>query len=242
MRLPAVLSSCYERIMPNTVHRDLTASDLEHDGQDRIAMRMRIILPHWKWRIVWDWFVILLVLYNAVSIPLAIGFEHAVPHGIRAWNYIVDCVFILDIFINFRTAFVRADCELEMDFKLIARRYLHGQFCIDFVASVPIDWFITTGASNAIGAVKIPRLLRLFRLIKYFDKFAGARAVSPPSPSPLPCKKNVPHARLAGSSAFSSSRACSCSSRIGSAASGGKLVGLRGYLDGSSSRRWLTCS
>ena len=46
MRLPAVLSNCYERIMPNSVHRDPSASDLQHDGRDRIAMRMRIILPH----------------------------------------------------------------------------------------------------------------------------------------------------------------------------------------------------
>ena len=91
------------------------------------------------------------------------------------WDYIVDCIFILDVVVNFRTGFLMGDGEIELDSKKVAKRYIKGQFIIDFFASLPIDWFLVGGQASALGAVKLPRLLRLFRLIKKFDKFASAR-------------------------------------------------------------------
>ena len=42
----------------------------DYEGYEVIAKRMHIILPSSWFRAVWDWILILLVLYNLVSIPL----------------------------------------------------------------------------------------------------------------------------------------------------------------------------
>ena len=47
----------------------------DFEGVESIARRMRIILPTSTFRARWDWWIIVLVVYNAVSIPLEIGFE-----------------------------------------------------------------------------------------------------------------------------------------------------------------------
>ena len=86
----------------------------------------------------------------------------------------VDICFIIDIVFNFRTAFYDKQGKLELDHKLISRNYLRSWFFIDLIASVPTDWFNT--GTGAIGAAKMPRLLRLGRLLKKFDQFAAASA------------------------------------------------------------------
>jgi hypothetical protein len=42
----------------------------DYEGYELIARRMWIILPSSWFRASWDWFLILLVLYNLVSIPI----------------------------------------------------------------------------------------------------------------------------------------------------------------------------
>ena len=79
-------------------------SELDFEGLSTIARRKRIILPTSTFRGFWDWFIIVLVLYNAVSIPLEIGFETSTPLAQQVVDVFVDVFFITDIVINFRTA------------------------------------------------------------------------------------------------------------------------------------------
>ncbi len=57
-------------------------------------------------------------------------------------------------------------------------------FFIDLIASIPFDiivlWFVTNISSNgliALGLLRTPRLLRLGRLLRYFDRMKGANIV-----------------------------------------------------------------
>ena len=147
----------------------------DFEGVESIARRMRIILPTSTFRARWDWWIIVLVVYNAVSIPLEIGFETVTHPAQFAVDVVVDLFFISDIIINFRTAYHKDDGELQLDTRAIALSYARSWFVLDLVASVPIDWFLPNSAG--IGVAKIPRLLRLFRLMKKFDKLASARAL-----------------------------------------------------------------
>ena len=133
-------------------------SERDFEGLSTIARRKRIILPTSTFRGFWDWFIIVLVLYNAVSIPLEIGFETSTPLAQQVVDVFVDVFFITDIVINFRTAYYRIDGELELDAKAISINYARGWFFLDLVASLPIDWFLPNSAG--IGVAKIPRLLR----------------------------------------------------------------------------------
>ena len=150
-------------------------SERDFEGLSTIARRKRIILPTSTFRGFWDWFIIVLVLYNAVSIPLEIGFETSTPLAQQVVDVVVDVFFITDIMINFRTAYHKDDGELQLDARAISINYARGWFFLDLVASLPIDWFLPNSAG--IGVAKIPRLLRLFRLMKKFDKLASARAL-----------------------------------------------------------------
>ena len=102
------------------------------------------------------------------------------PSDVRAplWtDILVDVCFIFDVGINFRTAYYNAEGDLEMDARDIARHYAHGWLAADLIASVPFDWFMDTGGTNRIS--KIPRLLRIGRLVKRLDNFLDARMMRP---------------------------------------------------------------
>ena len=80
----------------------------DYESYEVIAWRMRVILPTTWFRVLWDWILIGLVLYNLVSIPLEICLlvGKAIPPGVRALNIMVDAFFIFDLYFNFRTAFI----------------------------------------------------------------------------------------------------------------------------------------
>ena len=62
-----------------------------------------------------------------------------------------------------------------LDKKVIARAYLKFWFPIDLISTIPFEIFAGDNA-NAIGILKLPRLLRLGRLAKKFEKLAAAKA------------------------------------------------------------------
>lgn len=51
----------------------------------------------------------------------------------------VDTVFIIDIFVNFMSAYEQDNGNIEMRPRKIAINYLTGFFIIDFLASFPMD-------------------------------------------------------------------------------------------------------
>lgn len=57
-------------------------------------------------------------------------------------DYIVDLIFLLDIFITFRTCIIDENgVELNTPME-IAIHYIKGQFTIDLLATVPLDLII----------------------------------------------------------------------------------------------------
>ena len=94
-------------------------------------------------------------------------------------DYLIDVYFLFDMVLSFRTTYHNEDNELVLDVKLIRRRYLRSWFAIDLVAIIPFELLAYAGAGSAddlgvLGVTKLPRLLRLGRVLKKLDKFAGA--------------------------------------------------------------------
>ena len=59
-------------------------------------------------------------------------------------DYVVDLIFLLDIFITFRTCIIDANgVELNTPIE-IAIYYMKGQFIIDLLATIPLDVIIHT--------------------------------------------------------------------------------------------------
>jgi CRP-like cAMP-binding protein len=128
-----------------------------------------IILPTEEWKVAWDFFVGILILYSVTVVPFRIGF-HITPDlkGV-IFDYIVDIMFGIDMILTFLTAYEQ-EGKLVRHHDLIAINYLKTWFVIDFVSTFPFDQIIPAivkgAASGTLRSIKLIRALRLFRLLK----------------------------------------------------------------------------
>lgn len=83
-------------------------------------------------RRAWEIFIMVLVLYNAVSVPLDVSYGMPSQGNIVMYlDYAIDLMFAIDIFATFRTAYIDDQGRLERDTGKIAKRYLKMWFWID---------------------------------------------------------------------------------------------------------------
>ncbi|XP_060052793.1 potassium voltage-gated channel subfamily H member 2 isoform X2 [Erinaceus europaeus] len=144
------------------------------------------ILHYSPFKAVWDWLILLLVIYTAVFTPYSAAFllkeaEDAPPapdcgyacQPLAVVDLIVDIMFIVDILINFRTTYVNANEEVVSHPGRIAVHYFKGWFLIDMVAAIPFDLLIFgSGSEELIGLLKTARLLRLVRVARKLDRYS----------------------------------------------------------------------
>ena len=100
-----------------------------------------------------------MVIFTAIQIPFYAAFEQRdfmldliqehKYHWMLFLSLIVDCMFFLDILINFRTTYLQsASDELVTDPVKLAIHYAKTWFTIDLLAAIPFDWIITLGGSS----------------------------------------------------------------------------------------------
>ncbi|XP_062853794.1 potassium voltage-gated channel subfamily H member 7 [Trichomycterus rosablanca] len=146
------------------------------------------ILHYSPFKAVWDWLILLLVIYTAIFTPYSAAFLLNDPgeERRRACGYscnplnvidlIVDIMFIVDILINFRTTYVNINEEVVSHPAKIAVHYFKGWFLIDMVAAIPFDLLIFGSGSEEtttlIGLLKTARLLRLVRVARKLDRYS----------------------------------------------------------------------
>ncbi|XP_051008096.1 potassium voltage-gated channel subfamily H member 2 isoform X1 [Acomys russatus] len=144
------------------------------------------ILHYSPFKAVWDWLILLLVIYTAVFTPYSAAFllketedgPQAPDCGyacqpLAVVDLIVDIMFIVDILINFRTTYVNANEEVVSHPGRIAVHYFKGWFLIDMVAAIPFDLLIFgSGSEELIGLLKTARLLRLVRVARKLDRYS----------------------------------------------------------------------
>lgn len=144
------------------------------------------ILHYSPFKAVWDWLILLLVIYTAVFTPYSAAFllketedgPQAPDCGyacqpLAVVDLLVDIMFIVDILINFRTTYVNANEEVVSHPGRIAVHYFKGWFLIDMVAAIPFDLLIFgSGSEELIGLLKTARLLRLVRVARKLDRYS----------------------------------------------------------------------
>ncbi|KAB0379436.1 hypothetical protein FD755_007220, partial [Muntiacus reevesi] len=120
------------------------------------------ILHYSPFKAVWDWLILLLVIYTAIFTPYSAAFllNDREEQKRRECGYscsplnvvdlIVDIMFIIDILINFRTTYVNQNEEVVSDPAKIAIHYFKGWFLIDMVAAIPFDLLIFGSGSDEV--------------------------------------------------------------------------------------------
>lgn len=121
------------------------------------------ILHYSPFKAVWDWLILLLVIYTAIFTPYSAAFllNDSEERKRRECGYscsplnvvdlIVDIMFIIDILINFRTTYVNQNEEVVSDPAKIAIHYFKGWFLIDMVAAIPFDLLIFGSGSEEVS-------------------------------------------------------------------------------------------
>ncbi|XP_070497645.1 voltage-gated inwardly rectifying potassium channel KCNH6 isoform X5 [Chironomus tepperi] len=148
------------------------------------------ILHYSPFKAVWDWIILILVMYTAIFTPYVAAFLLNEPNldstrkrkasyaddPIVIVDLIVDVTFVIDILINFRTTFVNGQDEVVSHPGRIAIHYLTGWFLIDLVAAIPFDLLLvgsdTDETTTLIGLLKTARLLRLVRVARKIDRYS----------------------------------------------------------------------
>nr|KAG5691560.1 hypothetical protein BaRGS_020935 [Batillaria attramentaria] len=152
-----------------------------------------IILHYSPFKAVWDWVILLLVLYTAVFTPYSAAFllnEEEIrmelnkdartrvqnADGGRAdplvlVDLIVDLMFIADILINFRTTYVE-NGEVVSDKQKIAINYVKGWFLIDTIAAIPFDLLLFGSGTTEGKEIEFCEENRL--MLVFADAFSTA--------------------------------------------------------------------
>jgi hypothetical protein len=138
-----------------------------------------LFYPDQPLRILWDLLQGVIVMYSVVVIPYRIAFESPAKEGWYALELVLDVSFGLDIFINFNTAFYNGQStEIVSDRRVIADSYCRGWFTTDLLCVIPFD---QTGFGKNYKIIKMLKLVRLFKVMKFVEKFEEEGILSPSS-------------------------------------------------------------
>ena len=160
--------------------------------QRRQAQRGKgVIHPFSTFRWYWDILLIIFISIHVILLPVSIAFlsDDISLHWLIL-NGISDFIFIVDIFLNFRTGLVDPNNQEEviLEKDIIVSNYLKGWFVVDMTSSLPFDYayYIVSSssaeqtllkASRALRILKLAkmlsllRLLRVSRLVRYIKRF-----------------------------------------------------------------------
>ena len=154
---------------------------------------------HWA-RSSWDGFLGALIVYSLTVIPMQMAFDSllATAGNLLIFDYVIDCIFFLDVVMNFNTTFYSDFIDAYVvDRKLITEQYIKsGWFFIDCISCIPFDLVATSALGNTTNSdgsstsattklIKIVRLLRLIKLAKlvniskYLNKMEELLNISP---------------------------------------------------------------
>ncbi|XP_065370012.1 potassium voltage-gated channel unc-103 [Calliphora vicina] len=186
----ALLSPKIEIKFPDPVETVLSlGANVLPEQKNMTAKTHRWTILHYSpFKAVWDWIILILVMYTAIFTPYVAAFllgeqdyqrrtnKYINSDPIVIVDLIVDVTFIVDILINFRTTFVNGQDEVVSHPGRIAVHYLSGWFLIDLVAAIPFDLLLvgsdTDETTTLIGLLKTARLLRLVRVARKIDRYS----------------------------------------------------------------------
>jgi CRP-like cAMP-binding protein len=141
-------------------------------------LKSGVISTRSGFRFTWDIFMIFLIIYVAVSVPLVLGFGIKLTPTIFLLDALIDVLFIMDIILNFFTTYIDPDTKEEVvDRRKIVRAYIAFWFWPDLIGSVPVALIEASnpGAGHAMRSVKFIRVMKLFRVLRIFNSHIAKR-------------------------------------------------------------------
>ena len=117
----------------------------------------KAIDPSHPRRARWDLVSAVALLFTAYAVPFEIAFAITPNLALNIVSRVVDMIFVVDIVLNFITAYELSHGRLEYHRKATAIHYLKGWFTLDFIATIPYD-LISSAAVGQLGNLKVNML------------------------------------------------------------------------------------
>lgn len=155
---------------PNT---EATGEDFQDDFKTPVKFKaLLVIVPGNRFKVLWNFIGVIFILYQAIVIPFVIALDLVKNPTLVLLEIIQDCFFVVDLIINFNTAYVQ-EGELVVDRKKIALKYLKGWFTLDLISSIPYGIVVSTKDyfninSNKLYSLEILGLLRILKISRMF--------------------------------------------------------------------------
>lgn len=90
----------------------------------------------------WTYIMHICLIYTALNVPLNVAFDQS-ENAIQVQiDFVINIMFILDLFMNFIMGYEDEDRNSETRLKMIAKKYLSTWFFIDFLACIPAEIII----------------------------------------------------------------------------------------------------
>lgn len=128
-----------------------------------------IILQNNRYKILWDFFIMLLLLFISIVVPTRLAFTDEETFSWMIVYAFIDLMFLLDILIIFFTSYTSKQREV-VTHKQIAVNYLKSWFAFDIFSIIPLDYIVVNDEevklNSLIRVAKIARLYKIFRLFR----------------------------------------------------------------------------
>jgi len=129
------------------------------------------IHPDNKYRILWEFFVLLITILATIASPLIVIFDLPLKGGLLLLDIFITLVFSIDIFLNFNTAYEKRR-KVISDRKKISRKYITGWFVPDLLATIPFSLIFIS-----VHGMFLTRLFRFFRLTRLFKLLSANKTL-----------------------------------------------------------------
>ena len=156
--------------------------DLYSGSEDSLFAEER--LPKWirhpeaRSTQVWDIISTVLILWVAFVVPYRLGFDVVVE--LTSPAFVIDCLidtfFLVDVQLQFRTAYLLPTGFLEVRWHVIAKKYMRSWFLVDLVASLPLTYIsmiyhlsnteAAGGPADNLSYAKTFRMIRLAKMLR----------------------------------------------------------------------------
>ena len=177
-----------EELLDRKIHKTEFFRKVCQDPRYGVHYKKGVLYPNDQFREGWTAFMTVVMLYVAIMTPYRLAFmEEIYFDGLTGTDLAINCLFILDLCLNFICAYTKPDGSIEDNRLKIARNYLFSWFLVDLISSVPFNLIELmyseeknggNGYNSAVKLARLPRLYRLFRLVKVFKALGHYKNVT----------------------------------------------------------------
>jgi hypothetical protein len=120
----------------------ISDSDSEDYASDIDQLDEYIIYPNNMYKVFWDFIIGLLIIYSVTFTPFKMSYVKKESIFLIIFELIIELIFIIDIGLNFFTAYLDSQGNLIKMQKKIKEKYIRSTFVLDIISNLPIEYFL----------------------------------------------------------------------------------------------------